>query len=83
MDAGDLASPDGPGTGPVSTWPTGPVLDADVVVVGIGVVPAIGWLGGLGPHPRQRGGLRPRSLFAADQVVAAGDVARWHHPTLG
>ena len=35
----------------------GEVLAADVVVVGIGVVPETGWLDGLGAHPRERGGL--------------------------
>ena len=32
----------------------GTSVEADVVVVGIGVAPATDWLGGLGAHPRQR-----------------------------
>ena len=65
-----------------SSWPTARSLAADVVVVGIGVVPerASGW--------RARGStvdngvVCDAALFAADGVVAAGDLARWpwrHH----
>ena len=51
-------------------------LEADVVVVGIGVAPSTGWLSGTGLGIQD--GVRcDRALFAADGVVAAGDVARW------
>ncbi len=54
----------------------GSTLDADVVVVGIGVTPATGWLEGSGLEVAD--GVRVTSrLFAAPGVVAAGDVARW------
>ncbi len=58
----------------------GDLLEADVVVVGIGVVPAIGWLEGSG-LTLENGVLCDDRLFAADGVVAAGDAARWlwHH----
>ena len=52
------------------------MLDADLVVVGIGVAPEHRLARGLGPHARQRRGVR-RHLPAAPGVVAAGDVARW------
>ena len=57
-------------------------LDADLVVVGIGVVPAVGWLEGSGVT-LDNGVVCDESLFAAERVVAAGDVARWTHTGLG
>ena len=54
-------------------------LAADVVVVGIGVVPAVDWLDGSG-LTLDNGVVCDETLFAADRVVAAGDVARWTHP---
>ena len=58
----------------------GSTLDADLVVVGIGAVPATEWLAS--------SGLRLDDGVACDQtlwtgapgVYAAGDVARWHNP---
>lgn len=60
----------------------GSALEADVVVVGIGVTPSVGWLDGTGLTLAD-GVVCSESLFAADRVVAAGDVARWWHPGLG
>jgi len=57
-------------------------LGADVVVVGIGVVPTVGWLEGSGLR-LDNGVVCSETLFAADRVVAAGDVARWTHIGLG
>ncbi len=54
----------------------GEVLAADVVVVGIGVVPETGWLRDSGLM-LENGVACDDRLFAADGVVAAGDVARW------
>ncbi len=59
----------------------GTVLEADLVVVGIGVVPNVGWLEDAGLR-LDDGVVCDSQLFAADRVVAAGDVARWHHPSL-
>lgn len=59
----------------------GSSLPADVVVVGIGVVPNVDWLEGSGLTVGD-GVVCDASLFAADGVVAAGDLARWawrHH----
>jgi NADPH-dependent 2,4-dienoyl-CoA reductase/sulfur reductase-like enzyme len=57
-------------------------LGADVVVVGIGVVPTVGWLEGSGLR-LDNGVVCSETLFAGDRVVAAGDVARWTHAGLG
>jgi NADPH-dependent 2,4-dienoyl-CoA reductase/sulfur reductase-like enzyme len=64
----------------------GEVVPADVVVVGVGVAPVTAWLEGSGvdidngvrcdPALRVYVGGRPRP-----DVVAAGDVARWDHPS--
>ncbi|MGH9088555.1 MAG: NAD(P)/FAD-dependent oxidoreductase [Acidimicrobiales bacterium] len=54
----------------------GTSLPADVVVVGIGVVPTTAWLEGSG-LALDDGVMCDDRLFAADGVVAAGDLARW------
>ncbi len=54
----------------------GESLEADVVVVGIGVVPSVDWLEGSGLI-LENGVVCDDRLFAADGIVAAGDVARW------
>ncbi len=60
----------------------GSELDADLVVVGIGVTPAVEWLEGSG-LTIEDGVVCDEALFAGDRVVAAGDVVRWRHPSLG
>ena len=55
----------------------GEALPADVVVVGIGVVPATDWLAGSG-LTIENGVVCDDRLFAADGIVAAGDIARWN-----
>jgi NADPH-dependent 2,4-dienoyl-CoA reductase/sulfur reductase-like enzyme len=60
----------------------GALLDADLVVVGVGVVPAVEWLEGSG-LVLDNGVVCDQSLFAADDVVAAGDLARWTLPSSG
>lgn len=58
----------------------GTTLDADLVVVGVGAVPAIEWLEGSGLG-LDNGIVCDETLFAgADGVYAAGDVARWRNP---
>jgi len=75
-------------TRPGGTTPTvvhladGTALEADLVVVGIGVAPAVGWLEGSG-LTIEDGVVCSSALFAGDGVVAAGDVARWLHPASG
>jgi NADPH-dependent 2,4-dienoyl-CoA reductase/sulfur reductase-like enzyme len=58
----------------------GTALEADLVVVGIGVAPAVEWLDGSG-LTIDNGVVCTETLFAGDRVVAAGDVARWRQPT--
>ena len=57
-------------------------IAADVVVVGIGVSPAVDWLDGSGVM-LDNGVFCDGTLFAADRVVAAGDVANWVRPGTG
>ncbi len=54
----------------------GEVFAADVVVVGIGVVPNTEWLEGSGLEVAD-GVVCDEGLFAADGVVCAGDLCRW------
>ena len=68
-----------PGSTPIAVHlDDGEVLHADVVVVGIGVTPAVDWLSGSGLEVDD-GVVCDETLFAAPDVVAAGDVARWTH----
>jgi len=60
----------------------GTVVDADVVVVGIGVVPTTQWLAGSGLEVGD-GVVADATLHAADDVVVAGDLARWFDEGLG
>jgi len=57
----------------------GATVDADVVVVGIGVVPVTDWLDGSGLTV-DNGIVCDETLVAAPGIVAAGDVARWPNP---
>jgi apoptosis-inducing factor 3 len=52
-------------------------LDADLVVVGIGVRPATEFLQGLELHPKDGSVQVDEYLQAADRVYAAGDIARY------
>ncbi len=55
----------------------GEVFPADVVVVGIGVAPTTDWLADSG-LTIDNGVVCDDRLFAADGIVAAGDLARWN-----
>jgi 3-phenylpropionate/trans-cinnamate dioxygenase ferredoxin reductase subunit len=57
----------------------GGVVAADLVVVGIGVVPATGWLEGSGLALAD-GIVCDATCLAGPGIVAAGDVARWPNP---
>ncbi|MCU1426248.1 MAG: NAD(FAD)-dependent dehydrogenase [Actinomycetia bacterium] len=54
-------------------------IDADVVVVGVGVVPVTDWLERSG-LTIDNGVVCDESCLAAPGIVAAGDVARWPNP---
>jgi NADPH-dependent 2,4-dienoyl-CoA reductase/sulfur reductase-like enzyme len=58
----------------------GTTIDADVVVVGVGVVPETAWLEGL---MLDNGVVCDATCLAAPGVVAAGDIARWPNPLFG
>jgi NADPH-dependent 2,4-dienoyl-CoA reductase/sulfur reductase-like enzyme len=60
----------------------GTVVDVDLVVVGIGVMPNTDWLEGSG-LTIDNGVLCDRTCLAAPGVVAAGDVARWPNERFG
>jgi NADPH-dependent 2,4-dienoyl-CoA reductase/sulfur reductase-like enzyme len=57
----------------------GSSIDADIVVVGVGVVPATDWLEG-SDLTIDNGVVCDETLLAAPGIVAAGDVARWPNP---
>ena len=57
----------------------GSAVEAEVVVVGIGVTPSVEWLEGAGLD--LAGGVRcDPTMLAGPGVVACGDVARWTNP---
>jgi 3-phenylpropionate/trans-cinnamate dioxygenase ferredoxin reductase subunit len=57
----------------------GTEVAADLVVVGIGVIPNVDWLEGSGLELAD-GVVCDETCLAAPHVVAAGDVARWANP---
>jgi NADPH-dependent 2,4-dienoyl-CoA reductase/sulfur reductase-like enzyme len=61
---------------------TGELLPADLVVVAFGSAPATDWLRDSG-LTLDNGIVCDSRCRAAEGVYAAGDVARWHHETLG
>jgi NADPH-dependent 2,4-dienoyl-CoA reductase/sulfur reductase-like enzyme len=72
-------TPPGSSSGSASltvTLADGESIEADVVVVGIGVVPSVDWLADSGLTIKN-GVVCDDRLFAAEGIVAAGDVARW------
>lgn len=60
----------------------GSLIEADVVVLAIGVEPATDWLEGSGLQIED-GVVCAATLLAAPGVVAAGDIARWPNGRLG
>ncbi len=60
----------------------GSAVEADLVVVGIGVAPETGWLEGSGLELRD-GVVCDATLAAAPGVYAVGDACRWHNPIFG
>ncbi|GAB3075090.1 NAD(P)/FAD-dependent oxidoreductase [Nocardioides zeae] len=60
----------------------GSSIPADLVVVGIGVVPTVDWLQGSGLRLEDGIVCDERLWTGVPGVYAAGDVARWHNPTL-
>lgn len=60
----------------------GTAIDADLVVVGIGVTPETGWLDGSGLTIHD-GVVCDATCLAGPGIVAAGDLARWTNPLFG
>ena len=60
----------------------GAVIEADLVVVGIGVVPNTAWLDGSG-LPVEDGVRCDATTLVAPGITAAGDVASWDSPRYG
>ena len=58
----------------------GTAVDADVVVVGVGVAPSTGWLESSGLALRDGVVCDATCATSAPGVYAAGDVARWRNP---
>jgi 3-phenylpropionate/trans-cinnamate dioxygenase ferredoxin reductase subunit len=61
----------------------GSAVRAGVVVVGLGVLPEVGWLEGSGLAVDDGVLCDEHGRTSAAGVWAAGDVARWYHPLLG
>jgi len=57
----------------------GTTVEADLVIVGVGVAPNTGWLESSGLK-LENGVVCDATAHAAPGIVAAGDVARWHNP---
>jgi NADPH-dependent 2,4-dienoyl-CoA reductase/sulfur reductase-like enzyme len=62
---------------------TGEIVEADDVVVGIGVEPDVGWLHGSGLCTAAGTPVDPHGRTASADVLAAGDVAATFDPRLG
>jgi 3-phenylpropionate/trans-cinnamate dioxygenase ferredoxin reductase component len=61
----------------------GSVIDADVVVVGVGARPVTDWLSGSGVRVADGVLCDERCATSVAGVYAAGDVARWVNPLFG
>ena len=61
----------------------GSVIDADVVVVGVGARPVTDWLSGSGVRVADGVLCDQRCATSVAGVYAAGDVARWVNPLFG
>ena len=58
-------------------------VDADVVVVGIGVAPCTGWLESSGIEIGNGIVCDAHCATSVPDIVAAGDVAQWYNPAFG
>jgi NADPH-dependent 2,4-dienoyl-CoA reductase/sulfur reductase-like enzyme len=72
---------DGDGTVSAVRLADGTTIDADLVVVGIGVSPNIGWLADSGLEVGDGVECDATLCTGVDGIYAAGDIARWHNPT--
>ncbi|HVT22610.1 MAG TPA: FAD-dependent oxidoreductase [Mycobacteriales bacterium] len=74
---------DGDGEGAVRAvrLADGTTIAAELVVVGIGVTPNVGWLAGSGLHIGDGVECDATLCTGVAGIYAAGDIARWHNPT--
>ncbi|MGN6473573.1 MAG: NAD(P)/FAD-dependent oxidoreductase [Mycobacteriales bacterium] len=61
----------------------GTTIDADLVVVGIGVTPNTEWLADSGLQIGDGVVCDDKLCTGVPGIYAAGDIARWHNPTFG
>ncbi|TML65477.1 MAG: hypothetical protein E6G17_00555 [Actinobacteria bacterium] len=61
----------------------GSAVDADVIVVGVGVAPVTGWLASSGLAIEDGVVCDATCAASAPGIYAAGDVARWDNPLFG
>lgn len=66
-----------------ATFASGETISADLVVVAVGGVPAIGWLHGSGLHIDNGIVCDDHGRSSAEGVWAVGDAARWHNHFTG
>src|SRR5207249_2089372 len=57
-------------------------IDCDLLMVGIGVMPAVEWLAGSGVELANGVVVDEHQRTNAPHVYAAGDVANWWHPLM-
>lgn len=62
---------------------TGECVDADLVVLGVGVKPDVAWLAGSGLILRDGVVCGPTLQTHVPGIYAAGDLVRWHNPLFG
>jgi NADPH-dependent 2,4-dienoyl-CoA reductase/sulfur reductase-like enzyme len=74
---------DGAGTVRAVRLADGTSIEAELVVVGIGVSPNVGWLAGSGLEVGDGVECDATLCTGVDGIYAAGDIARWHNPTFG
>jgi len=73
----ESAASGGHGSGVRCRLSDGTSVEAEAVLVAVGVVPATSWLEGSGLEASDQGVACDASLTAAPGVVVAGDLARW------
>ncbi|BAU94438.1 FAD-dependent pyridine nucleotide-disulfide oxidoreductase [Corynebacterium suranareeae] len=64
------------------TLSDGTTITADAALVGIGTIPATGWLADSG-LPIANGIMCDAQGLAAEDIYAVGDVSNWFHPLIG
>ncbi|TQO20045.1 NADPH-dependent 2,4-dienoyl-CoA reductase/sulfur reductase-like enzyme [Rhodoglobus vestalii] len=66
--------------GAVVTLTNGSVINADIVVAGVGSTPAVEWLANSGVEITNGLACTPDLMTSVPNVVAAGDIVSWRNP---